>query len=461
VGSRTDLRAFLQACGADSPLALVGVTERGEVLARWSLAQPYAVIGRDPRCDVAVMDESVSRRHAYLQILAGGVFVVDLDSRTGLTLDGERALGGWLPPGGILGLGSYRLRLEAPGEGLPGGEGPGESRKARPSPLAERLEAGSADGLVPSLEIPPSTSGSGRLWFRVRRMLTLVGSHPGCRLRLQDEAVSRHHAALLRLEDSLWVVDLLSREGLKVEGEPVRWAALEEGNSLHVGRHRMIARWSASRGSPAPESVDERLVMPVTSELPGAGVPARFDGAGPLATSPPAGLPAIAGAPGGERSPEVVRTVVAILEPVLRQISLMQQQMFDQNQQALGLLYQMVSNLRREERAQAQEELDRIRRIGEELQGLQEQLTATAPGTVATPAAATSPVVPPAPRPPSPSPGVSPSWNGPLTPAAPGNPASDAFHHELCARIENLQSERRSRWQSLVQMLTGGEGGPN
>ena len=60
------------------------------------LPQPFAVIGRDERADVILDDPRVSRRHVYLQAVAGQVFWVDLESRTGTCDETGTRKSGWL-----------------------------------------------------------------------------------------------------------------------------------------------------------------------------------------------------------------------------------------------------------------------------------------------------------------------------------------------------------------------------
>ena len=58
---------------------------------RVPLDRSETVIGRDPRCDIVLAEESASRRHAKIQRGEGGYFeIVDLGSRNGIIVDGER-----------------------------------------------------------------------------------------------------------------------------------------------------------------------------------------------------------------------------------------------------------------------------------------------------------------------------------------------------------------------------------
>jgi hypothetical protein len=55
---------------------------------RVPLDRTETIIGRDPRCDIVLADDSASRRHARIGRNDGGYFeVVDLGSRNGIVVD--------------------------------------------------------------------------------------------------------------------------------------------------------------------------------------------------------------------------------------------------------------------------------------------------------------------------------------------------------------------------------------
>src|SRR4051812_22192252 len=89
---------FVSACGSAGPL-LLGVEEPGTPGVSWRVfGQPFLVVGRAPGADLFLNDPAVSRRHAYLQLIAGRLFCVDLLSRTGTRWGDETGLWGWVQP---------------------------------------------------------------------------------------------------------------------------------------------------------------------------------------------------------------------------------------------------------------------------------------------------------------------------------------------------------------------------
>src|SRR3982750_2271247 len=52
------------------------------------------LVGRAPTCDVPVFDPTVSRRHAELSLVAGGVKIMDLGSANGTFVNGDKIMEG-------------------------------------------------------------------------------------------------------------------------------------------------------------------------------------------------------------------------------------------------------------------------------------------------------------------------------------------------------------------------------
>jgi len=78
----------------------------------WSGAHDGLVIGRGPDCDVALRDDTVSRRHAQL-VFRDGIWVVqDLGSRNGTTVNGRKVGRSQLRPGDRLGLGLQLVEID-------------------------------------------------------------------------------------------------------------------------------------------------------------------------------------------------------------------------------------------------------------------------------------------------------------------------------------------------------------
>jgi hypothetical protein len=166
--------------------------------------------------------------------------------------------------------------------------------------------------------------------------------------------------------------------------------------------------------------------------------------------------------------------------------------MFDQFQQAMGMLVQMFGTMHREQMDVIREELDRLHDLTRELRDLKEELArapartaapAVAPASSSTPAsdpgrvpnAGAAAGAPPAsatgararldsaaiPPPPPPS-GRRPDQvrpGGVAMPGATGDPEAADVPRDAVAwihqRIAAIQQERESRWQKIVKLLPG------
>jgi pSer/pThr/pTyr-binding forkhead associated (FHA) protein len=413
-GLASTMKSFLNACGFREALRITIAGPRAGDGESRGLPQPFAVIGRDARADVILDDPRVSRRHVYIQAVAGQVFWLDLESRTGTCDETGTRKSGWLAGGGLLEIGPFVIRRV--GDGASAGA-PGPREPGRESPLAVR-----AYGREPLPEVTleflngPSQS---TVW-PMNRVMSLVGSAKGCKFRLTDPSVSMFHAGLLRTPTGLWVVDLRGGRSISINSEPVRFGPLSDGDVLGIGRYRIRLRCrepragahdpdrEVSSGLPARQERGEVARRPARGRSGiAASAPPAFTGSFlpmPPAPMPPVPMPFVASASNvelvssdavvpGRFQPEVTESV---LVPLVNQFSMMQQQMFDQFQQAMGMLVQMFGRMHSEQMEVIREELDRLHDLTRELQDLKDELAKSSGRPSPSPAEpAAAPVTPP------------------------------------------------------------------
>jgi pSer/pThr/pTyr-binding forkhead associated (FHA) protein len=388
--------SFSAACGLDGPLGLEVFAPGGP--RRHTFASPWVVLGAGARVTLPLSDPALSQRHAYLQVLEGGLFALDLGSRAGIAVGGERRVAGWLGGDRRLSVGPFQVGSDAP---LPA---------AADCPL---------NGERPSLASFEVFRGQQRLaGWRMNRQLVLVGASPRCRVRLGDPAVSRVHCSLVATPRGVWLVDLCSRTGTRRRGEPVEAVRLADGDTFEVGPYHF--------------RMDERpLSAPAT----------------PLAR--PAPVVVVGSPPPGPLTPQTALASAAeqaVLGPLVQQFTAMQQHMFDQFQQVLLTLVQMMSSMHQQQAALIREELAQFSKATQELHDLQEQLRrgqASPPARNAGEAEARRPVANPWPAAPPPAP---PAGGGSL-------PADENVQEWLNQRIAGLQTERQGRWNRLLGFL--------
>jgi len=407
---------FLEACGSSDPLR-VGLGSRdGMGSETRDFRQPFLVIGRGADSDLMLDHWQVSRRHAYLQLLGGRYFCVDLGSRTGTHGGDSTERMGWLEDGRALQIGPFTVRPETP---------PATAPAPRQSPGV-------------TWELPGLALGQS-LW-RMDQDIVLIGRSPACRIRMVEHDVSKFHCSLVATRMGVWAVDLLGQKGLFVNDRPVRSARLEDGDVLRVGRHELRPRYDTP--PPPLPSGDPAASEPIATAPD--ELPARIDHGGdgdivPFKPPPGREIAAFVEPPTG-----VGDTTVTAL---VHQFGMMQQQMFDQFHHTMMMMFEGFAALHRETSGNLRDEFEEVRKLSREIEALRAETTRLAE-------AASRP--PDRLRPP------------PLNGHGPGRPSGDPImratppppdpkgdiHSQLLKRLSTIESERQNRWQKILGMMS-------
>ncbi|HVS40499.1 MAG TPA: FHA domain-containing protein [Gemmataceae bacterium] len=400
------MELFLRNCEAT---ALEVLVERpGAPPEQRRLGRPFVLIGRDSRNDVLLDDDQVSRRHAYVQLVGGRAFCVDLVSRTGVHWPTGPQASGWVEWDEPLRIGRNTIRLARPR--------PDAGSAARGVVLrAEERMAPEVPDVVIEVDAPAP------LRWRMSDSLALAGTAPGCKLRLRHADISRFHCSLVRGPLGVWVVDLLSREGTRVNDHKVPWAQLMDGDRLQIGPFTVYVRYeqpALRRGLAAapPFAVDRPLSSAVVDQ--------------------------------------------SSLLPVFHEFNRMQQHMMDQFHQTTLMMVEMFGALHREQTALVRAELEEMRRLTQELNELKAEQARQALTRPAAPAAAPEAERPTVAAPPADAsqPAPPPLSSEPAGKGDSSAPASPDVHDWLSHRVAALQEERNGRWQKILQFITGAKG---
>ena len=167
-------------------------------------------IGRLPDSDISIPSNAVSRHHAQIKPVSGGHWIVDLSSRNGTQLNGERFRGEsrWLANGDTVVVGGEGLRFLT-----------GEETRFAGTPQA-------------------SVVATHVIQFPGDRLT--IGRDESNDVVLDDPNVSRFHAEVLRTDGRIEVRDLSSRNGTRLDGQLMRRAAVDTGSEIGVGAYRLI-----------------------------------------------------------------------------------------------------------------------------------------------------------------------------------------------------------------------------
>ena len=75
------------------------------------LDKPIVLLGRQDECDVILESRKVSRKHCCLAMINGSVFIRDLGSTNGISVNGKRVDSASLAHGDIVSIGGHAFEL--------------------------------------------------------------------------------------------------------------------------------------------------------------------------------------------------------------------------------------------------------------------------------------------------------------------------------------------------------------
>ena len=229
-------------------------------------------IGRNDANIVRLEEKDVSRQHGRLVRESGHYYIEDLNSFTGIRVNGEKIIGKrLLHDGDLIQISEYDLILqEAPEERPPlpfAGIAetpilPQEAAAPPPPPaiadadakarrMAETATIRLSDLRTEQVEVPPQEVPEGQR----AKLVGISGRHRGEELlldrspirlgrseendlRIEHPSISRKHLRL-HLDNGTWkVMDAESRNGVRVNGEPYAQIGLRHGDVVEVGHLR-------------------------------------------------------------------------------------------------------------------------------------------------------------------------------------------------------------------------------
>lgn len=428
------MNQFLEACGGASPLQITVDAPGASAREVHSFDLPFVIVGRLPEADLRLDHPEVSERHAYFQLIDGRLVFLDLGSRLGIQQAGKRRKQGLLLREPATRIGPYRLRfLNEDTEPTHGPASSGfDADETETSDLAEGflgktfdvsgLDHG-GDGLILGL----SHRSRRHSRAEVRGGITLVGSGADCGVRLIDPSVSSHHGSLVQTPEGTWLIDLLGKGGIKVNGLPVNHARLFPGDEVQIGASALrvesipsplreagrlgfarsarnpwanapeaVAKTAAPQMQPQPPVMPEAAVAP--PEMPRSNEAAllaaaelrkdAFVSAIPTPTPTPTvkamelslatedAAAELAGT--GLSVTQTAEIVERVVSPLIEQLAEMRQQMLDEFHQARVMMFETIGSMREEHSSAFNKELDQLRQLAEELETHRRELAQNA-----------------------------------------------------------------------------------
>lgn len=203
---------------------------------QWPVSEGSLTLGRAKDCAISIPDARLSRRHSELRCQGHLVTIADLGSVNGTFVNGKRIeLAQPLQNGDRVRVGPFEFLFEVVAPPL--AEVP-----ERPTVVMEEPSQ------LPRLEVSSGPQrGHAFDLTRERTLVGRVGHGQPCDILLQDRAVSRPHAEILRQEDGFLLKDLGSANGTLVNGLPLSEPhPLSDGDAITFGEAVLIFRAGAA-----------------------------------------------------------------------------------------------------------------------------------------------------------------------------------------------------------------------
>lgn len=196
------------------------------------LIRDEITIGRKEGNTIRLTERNVSRRHARVLKVNGGVYVEDVASRYGTKLNGTRISSREkINPGDEVLIGDYKLSVQD------------ESKKASDSTqIREAVKEPEGPQPIPVREqarlVVISSNFAGQE-FPIARTEMVIGRDPKCDIIIDHRSISGTHAKIVRGANKVFkIVDLKSANGIKVNGAPFSVKELNSGEMIELGHVR-------------------------------------------------------------------------------------------------------------------------------------------------------------------------------------------------------------------------------
>ncbi len=210
------------------------------------------IIGRKPNNDICIPERFISGTHCRLDFRDGVWFITDLESRNGITINGQSCSDGRLEPNDIVGISRARYRIVYDsGAKVAGASGvdPFLEQETVDKDSAP-AEQGSCWAVADELgTLDPCGGGDPIPLFG--NQLT-IGRRSSCDVVLNFPTVSGKHCQLEH-KDGFWHVrDLNSRNGIRIDGDPTDGGVLLPGSILSVAKMRFEVHYQPPDGAEPP-----------------------------------------------------------------------------------------------------------------------------------------------------------------------------------------------------------------
>ena len=185
------------------------------------LRRAVTLVGSRRGCKITLRHPDVSPVHCAIINTGEEVYVRDLMSKSSTHLNGLPAECEKLSDGDIIRVGEWEVAVELHAPASDGSTG-SSGINLEPTPTVLALK----------------NCGNGPL-VKLGREINVIGRKSGSDFVLHDKQVSRAHALMFLLNGRPVICDLLSENGLVINGEPSRFGVIQSGDMLTVGSSKV------------------------------------------------------------------------------------------------------------------------------------------------------------------------------------------------------------------------------
>ncbi|MBI5179659.1 MAG: FHA domain-containing protein [Nitrospinae bacterium] len=227
-------------------IVMEGVDRRKKVI---PLTKDVMGIGRAPDSDIVLEETYCSRHHAQITLEDGQYYLEDLESKIGVSVNGERISRHKLKSGDEILLGEIRLTFVEPHE------------SAKSEPVFGDAEATVVMGIMRSFKLVVRQPTGELTEYPIASDEKILGRLDTADVTLNDNVVSRKHARVWAEGGKAFIEDLGSHNGTLVDGTLIpkgEAAELKENCTIQIGTFRMTVLNALDKASPSlftpPES---------------------------------------------------------------------------------------------------------------------------------------------------------------------------------------------------------------
>ncbi|MCK4658067.1 MAG: FHA domain-containing protein [Phycisphaerae bacterium] len=185
------------------------------------LHRAMSLVGSRSGCKLTLRHPDVSCVHCAIVHLGEEIYLRDLVSESGTYLNGLQAECEKLSDGDVIKVAQWEIAVQIQ-DPVPDDSTGSSVISLEPSPTVLALKGENEGPLV-----------------KLNRQVNVIGRKSGSDFVVHDNKVSRTHAIMFVLNSHAVICDLLSENGLWINGVPNRFGVLHSGDTIAMGASKM------------------------------------------------------------------------------------------------------------------------------------------------------------------------------------------------------------------------------